>query len=47
MTFRLKVYDFLTTPAHVYLWCVARVLGFNYVYGPVHEDEELPVEGES
>ena len=42
MKFRLRTFELLTAPAFGYIWCVARLLGYNFECGPAHQDEELP-----
>lgn len=41
MTWRLRIYEFLATPAHIWLWLVARLVGGRFECGPVVGDEEL------
>lgn len=37
---RLKIYEFLAAPAHVWLWIVARLVGGRFECGPVKEEED-------
>ncbi|KKL07270.1 hypothetical protein LCGC14_1543480, partial [marine sediment metagenome] len=36
------LYEFLATPAHLWLWVVARICGGSFTYGPVSDDEAEP-----
>ncbi len=38
-TLRLRVYEFIATPAHAWLWLCGRVLGMRFECGPVADDE--------
>ena len=40
MTWRLRIYEFLATPAHIWLWLVARLVGGRFECGPGHEADE-------
>ena len=40
MTWRLRIYEFLATPAHIWLWLVARLVGCRFECGPVHDADE-------
>lgn len=41
-TARLKIYEFLATPAHLWLWICARLVGAQFSCGPVeHQDYSL------
>ena len=40
MTLRLAIYEFLATPAHLWLWCCAWVCGGKFECGPVHDAEK-------
>ena len=35
MSFKLRVYDFLAAPAHLWLWCCGRLMGWRFECGPV------------
>ncbi len=37
MTNKLRLYEFLATPAHVWLWVVARIVGGKFECGPVND----------
>ena len=37
---RLKIFEFLATPAHVWLWLVAKVCGWDFNYGFYYDDED-------
>ena len=37
---RLQIFEFLATPAHVWLWCVATLVGLEFCHGPVEDEEE-------
>ena len=41
MTFRLRIYEFLATPAHIWLWCCARICGGHFECGPVVNDGDI------
>jgi hypothetical protein len=34
MTVRLRIYEFLATPAHIWLWICARLVGGRFECGP-------------
>lgn len=36
---RLKLYEFLATPAHAWLWLVARICGGRFTCGPANDDD--------
>lgn len=40
---RLRLYDFLATPAHAYLWLVAQLLGIDFSYRIADVAEPPPV----
>lgn len=39
MTLRLRIYELLATPAHLWLWVCARLVGGRFECGPVDDDE--------
>ena len=42
MTLRLKIWETLVYPAHVWMWIISRMLGYTFEYGAVdHPDDEL------
>ena len=42
MTLRLKIWELLVYPAHVWMWIISRMLGYTFEYGAVdHPDDEL------
>ncbi|MDE2759234.1 MAG: hypothetical protein OXH90_02895 [Paracoccaceae bacterium] len=42
MTLRLKIWELLVYPAHVWMWLVSKMLGYDFKYGAVHhKDDEL------
>ena len=41
MTWRLRIYEFLATPAHIWLWLVARLVGARFECGPVSDPDEV------
>ena len=41
MTLRLRVYEFLATPAHLWLWCCGRLMGWRFECGPVDDSGKL------
>ena len=41
MTWRLRIYEFLATPAHIWLWIVARLVGGRFECGAVHDADEV------
>ena len=40
MTWRLRVYEFLATPAHAWLWLCARFVGMRFECGPVADPND-------
>lgn len=42
MTLRLRIYEFLATPAHIWLWACARLVGGRFECGPVSDPSEQP-----
>ena len=36
---RMRIFEFLALPAHVWLWLVARLVGGRFECGPIEEDE--------
>ena len=41
MMVRLRVYEFLATPAHAWLWLCARLVGGKFECGPVNNPDDL------
>ena len=41
MTPRVRLFDFLATPANLYLWFCARLCGLDFEFGPCDEDGEF------
>ena len=40
MTLRLKIFEFLAMPAHIWLWVCAKLVGMTFTCGPVDEEEK-------
>lgn len=40
MTVRLRIYEFLATPAHLWLWVCAKLVGGEFKCAPVHDPDE-------
>ena len=38
MTLKLRIFDFLATPGHLWLYLVAKICGLDFTFGPVDED---------
>ena len=45
MTIRLRIYEFLATPAHAWLWLCAKIIGGSFECGPVVDPDD-PIERE-
>ena len=41
MDLRLRAYEFLATPAHIWLWCVAKLCGMKFEFYSEGEEEYL------
>ena len=41
MSVRLCIYEFLATPAHIWLWACGRLVGMRFECGPVDDTGEL------
>lgn len=37
---RLQLYEFLATPAHIWLWCCAKICGGDFECGPVDSEPD-------
>ena len=37
---RLKIFEFLATPAHIWLWVCAKLCGWDFEYWAEDEDDE-------
>lgn len=37
---RVRIFEFLATPAHLWLWVCARIVGWSFTCGPVDEDDD-------
>lgn len=40
MTLRLRIYEFLATPAHAWLWICARLVGGEFTCGAVADPDD-------
>ena len=40
MTTKLRIYEFLATPAHIWLWLCARLVGGKFKCGPVADPND-------
>ncbi len=41
MSFKIRIYEFLATPAHAWLWLCARLVGWRFECGPVDDSGEF------
>ncbi len=37
---RVRLYEFLALPAHLWLWCCGRLFGWRFEWGPVDDTGE-------
>ena len=44
---KLRLYEFLAFPAHVWLWVAARLSGGRFTCGPVDDDDDEGSNGAS
>ncbi len=40
MNWRLTIFEFLAAPAHGWLWCCGRLVGWEFTCGPVNDEED-------
>ena len=39
MTLKLRLFEILATPAHLWLWIVAKICGMEFTCGPANDEE--------
>ena len=40
MTWRLRIYEVLATPAHIWLWVCGCLCGYKFSCGPVYDPDD-------
>lgn len=37
---KVYIFEFIAAPAHLWIWICARIVGWDFTFGPVEEFEE-------